>query len=82
MVPLWVRGASEVVNTRQAGVLRNHRHHTPRAREHALHIDATLFVSQDVHHSLAVDPSCFNAKQSFVQANTGQKRIIRNSNYS
>jgi len=53
--PLGVWSCSEIVNPWQSRVGGYHRHHTSCCHEHALHVDATLFIPQNVHHCFSSD---------------------------
>ena len=55
--PFRVRCSSEVVHSRQGGILGHNRHHASRRHEHPLHVDSTLFVPQNPHHRLSCDLS-------------------------
>lgn len=54
-VPFRVRSCCEIVDPRQSGIGGYHRHHASCCHEQALHVDAAIFIPQDVHHRLRSD---------------------------
>lgn len=52
-VPFRVWSCRKIVNPWQRGIPGDDWHHTSCCHEHALHVDAAVFIPQDVHHRLS-----------------------------
>lgn len=57
-LPLRVWGSCEIVHSWQRRIAGNHWHHASCCHEHTLHVDATIFIPQYIHHGLSSDATC------------------------
>lgn len=62
-VPVRVRSRCKIVNPWQRRIPGYDRHHASGCHEHALHVESTVFIPQDVHHGLSSDVTFSSQKQ-------------------